>query len=99
MPGLPVRRWLRARRSKGKRVLLLEAGRDYRSAELHEAWRSPSPMVPLLDRSAVAGMWWMGLDAARTEQQSPAPYWRGLGVGGCSSVNAQLAIRPPVEDF
>lgn len=84
---------------KGKRVLLLEAGPDYRSAQMHEAWRSPNPVVALTDPTAVEGLLWLGLDSTRTETQRPGPYWRGRGVGGSSSVNGQIAIRPPMEDF
>ncbi len=84
---------------KGKRVLLLEAGADYRSAEMHEAWRSPNPIVALTHPTAAEGMVWQGLTSARTEKQEQAPYWRGRGVGGSSSVNGQIAIRPPMEDF
>ncbi|WP_329061653.1 GMC family oxidoreductase [Amycolatopsis sp. NBC_01480] len=84
---------------RGKRVLLLEAGRDYRSAEMHEAWRSPNPIVALLHPTAAEGMVWPGLDSTRTEKQPPAPYWRGRGVGGSSSINGQIAIRPPMADF
>jgi choline dehydrogenase len=84
---------------RGKRVLLLEAGRDYRSAGMHEAWRSPNPIVALLHPSAAEGMVWPGLDSTRTEKQPPAPYWRGRGAGGSSSINGQIAIRPPMADF
>lgn len=84
---------------KGKRVLLLEAGADYRSAEMPEEWRSPNPVVALMHPTAAAGMVWMGLDSTRTEKQAMAPYWRGRGVGGSSSINGQIAIRPPMEDF
>lgn len=84
---------------RGKRVLLLEAGRDYRSAQMHEAWRSPNPVVALMDPTAVDGMVWNGLNSSRTDSQQQAPYWRGLGVGGSSSINGQIAIRPPMEDF
>ncbi|MGW4526390.1 GMC family oxidoreductase [Amycolatopsis sp. NPDC004378] len=84
---------------RGKRVLLLEAGRDYRSAEMPEAWRSPNPIVALLHPTAAEGMVWPGLDSTRTEKQPPAPYWRGRGVGGSSSINGQIAIRPPMADF
>lgn len=83
----------------GKRVLLLEAGPDYRSAQMHEAWRSPNPGVALLDPTAAAGLVWEGLDCSRTDKQEQEPYWRGRGVGGSSSINGQIAIRPPVEDF
>jgi choline dehydrogenase-like flavoprotein len=85
--------------AKGKRVLLLEAGKDYRSAEMPEQWRSPNPVVALLHPTAIVGMVWMGLDATRTEKQPAAPYWRGRGAGGSSSVNGQIAIRPPMADF
>ncbi|GAA1858874.1 GMC family oxidoreductase N-terminal domain-containing protein [Brevibacterium marinum] len=84
---------------KGKRVLLVEAGRDYRSAEMHEAWRSPNPAVPLMDPDATEGMVWTDLNATRTDVQPEAPYWRGKGVGGSSSINGQIAIRPPLADF
>ncbi|MBQ6641417.1 MAG: GMC family oxidoreductase [Saccharopolyspora sp.] len=84
---------------RGKRVLLLEAGADYRSAEMPEAWRSPNPGRALLDPAAAAHLLWAGLDATRTDEQPPAPYWRGKGAGGSSAVNGQIAIRPPLEDF
>lgn len=84
---------------KGKRVLLLEAGPDYRSAQMHEAWRSPNPAVALMDPTAAEGLVWTGLNSSRTDKQQQAPYWRGRGVGGSSSVNGQIAIRPPMEDF
>jgi choline dehydrogenase len=42
---------------------------------------------------------WAGVDSSRTDEQAPAPYWRGRGVGGSSSINGQIAIRPPMEDF
>ncbi|WP_072802557.1 GMC family oxidoreductase [Rhodococcoides yunnanense] len=84
---------------KGKRVLLVEAGPNYRSAQMHEAWRSPNPIRALLDPTATEQLVWAGLDAARTEKQSHTPYWRGRGVGGSSSINGQIAIRPPMADF
>ncbi|MFJ8752966.1 GMC family oxidoreductase [Streptomyces sp. NPDC102441] len=84
---------------KGRRVLLLEAGPDYRSAQMHEAWRSPNPVVALMDPTAADGLLWTGLMSSRTDKQQQAPYWRGRGVGGSSSVNGQIAIRPPMADF
>ncbi len=84
---------------QGKRVLLLEAGPDYRSAQMPEAWRSPNPGVALLDSSASAELVWKGLNSSRTDKQQQALYWRGRGVGGSSSINGQIAIRPPMEDF
>ncbi|MFD8569153.1 GMC family oxidoreductase [Streptomyces sp. NPDC059639] len=84
---------------KGRRVLLVEAGPDYRSARMHEAWRSPNPAVALMDPTASEGLLWAGLNSSRTDAQTQAPYWRGRGVGGSSSVNGQIAIRPPMADF
>ncbi|WP_405806758.1 GMC family oxidoreductase [Streptomyces sp. NBC_01187] len=84
---------------QGKRVLLLDAGPDYRSAQMHEAWRSPNPAVALMDPAAAEGLLWTGLNSSRTDKQRQAPYWRGRGAGGSSSVNGQIAIRPPMADF
>ncbi|WP_419992974.1 GMC family oxidoreductase [Streptomyces boninensis] len=85
--------------ARGRKVLLLEAGPDYRSAQLPEVWRSPNPVVALMDPAAATGLVWPGLNSSRTEKQQQIPYWRGRGVGGSSSINGQIAIRPPVEDF
>lgn len=82
----------------GRSVLLIEAGIDYRSADLPREWRSPNPMNGLLSPTVGAYLW-PGLDAARTADQKPYLYWRGRGVGGSSTVNGQIAIRPPMEDF
>lgn len=84
---------------RGLRVLLLEAGSDFRSAELPDVWRSPNPLPALTDIASSKGYMWLDLQSTRTESQEPALYWRGLGVGGSSTVNGQIAIRPPVEDF
>lgn len=84
--------------ARGRRVLLLEAGPDRRSAELPEAWRSPNPMAGLLDRTVSEMLWW-DVTSSRTDKQPPLLYARGRGVGGSSVVNGQIAIRPPMEDF
>ncbi|WP_224386319.1 GMC family oxidoreductase [Pseudonocardia sp. ICBG1293] len=84
---------------QGRRTLLLEAGPDFPSAQLPEVWRSPNPLRALLDPEAGASLVWPGLTATRTDKQEPALYWRGRGVGGSSSINGQIAIRPPMEDF
>jgi len=85
--------------ARGRRVLLLEAGPDFRSAQLPEVWRSPNPVVALMDPAASEHLVWTGLNSARTEKQPQAPYWRGRGVGGSSSINGQIAIRPSPADF
>ncbi|QUH02281.1 GMC family oxidoreductase N-terminal domain-containing protein [Saccharopolyspora erythraea] len=83
----------------GRRVLLLEAGPDYRSARMPEVWRSPNPVRALTDPEAARELVWTDLLATRTDKQEAALYWRGRGTGGSSSINGQIAIRPPVEDF
>lgn len=84
---------------RGRRVLLLEAGPDYTSAQMPEVWRSPNPVPALLDPAASGDLLWPGLNASRTDAQQPSLYMRGRGAGGSSSVNGQIAIRPPADDF
>lgn len=83
---------------RGRRVLLLEAGRNYVASDLPEVWRSPNPFNAILDQE-LGGYLWDDLAASRTDAQPPQLYWRGKGVGGSSVINGQIAIRPPVEDF
>lgn len=91
---------LAARRAqKGDRVLLLEAGPDYRSHETAEQWRSPNPLQALLHPEVFEGFVYQDLMSTRTAVQEPAQYWRGRGLGGSSAINGQIAIRPPMEDF
>jgi len=91
---------LAARLTEGStiRVLLLEAGRDYRSAEAPEAMRVPNP-GPMLSLEHFPEFQWPELKAQRTAAQEPRLYWRGRGLGGSSAVNGQIAIRAPLEGF
>lgn len=76
-----------------RRVLLLEAGRDWRAAEAPHALRSAN-IVPFMHDPAHQAEWqWPGLMARRTAAQAPRFYWRGRALGGSSAVNAQIAIR------
>lgn len=84
---------------RGRTVLLLEAGPDYRSAEMDEIWRSPNPLRALLNPDLTRELVWTDLLARRTDVQEPSLYWRGRGVGGSSAINGQIAIRPPADDF
>ncbi|MFC1474099.1 GMC family oxidoreductase [Rhodococcus qingshengii] len=83
---------------RGQKALLLEAGRNYASSELPEEWRSPNPAAAIVGAN-VADFLWADHLASRTASQEPSLYWRGKGVGGSSTINGQIAIRPPVEDF
>ena len=54
---------------KGRRVLLLEAGPDFRSAEMAEVWRSPNPVWALIHPEASAPLVWPG-PAGDTDRQA-----------------------------
>lgn len=76
-----------------RRVLLLEAGRDWRAQDAPAALRSPN-IVPFMHDPAHQAAWqWPGLMTRRTKAQAPKFYWRGKALGGSSTVNAQIAIR------
>ena len=82
-----------------RRVLLLEAGRDWRSADAPHALRSPN-IIPFMHDPAHQAAWqWPGLMTRRTAAQAPRFYWRGKAMGGSSAVNAQIAIRGVPEAF
>ncbi|MBJ3776483.1 GMC family oxidoreductase [Acuticoccus mangrovi] len=75
-----------------RRVLLLEAGRDWRSAEAPYAARSANIMGFMHDPAHQAEWQWPRLLTRRTRAQEPRFYWRGRALGGCSLVNAQIAV-------
>jgi choline dehydrogenase len=77
------------------RVLLLEAGRDFRTAETPEHVRIPNPLRAIADDDYR----WPKLLARRTERQEPKLLWRGRAIGGSSTINGQIAIRGIPEDF
>lgn len=76
-----------------RRVLLLEAGRDWRAAEAPHALRSANILPFMYDPAHQAAWQWPALMARRTTAQQPRFYWRGRALGGSSAVNAQIAIR------
>jgi choline dehydrogenase len=76
-----------------RRVLLLEAGRDWRAAEAPHALRSANIIPFMHDPKHQAEWQWPGLMTRRTAAQEPKFYWRGKAMGGSSAVNAQIAIR------
>ena len=79
--------------ASGRRVLLLEAGPDFRSAEAPEQMRQAYSLA-LLDTGRFGRFWW-DCKARMTSAQEPQPFARGKGLGGCSAVNVQVAIRGP----
>ncbi|HVV75665.1 MAG TPA: GMC family oxidoreductase N-terminal domain-containing protein [Mycobacteriales bacterium] len=83
----------------GRRVLLLEAGPDYRSADTPPEIRSVAPGANQLTVALAATHTYPDLMATRAPGQEPQVYFRGRGAGGSSSVNGMFAIRATVEDF
>lgn len=82
-----------------RRVLLLEAGPDWRAADAPHALRSKN-IIPFMHDPAHQAAWqWPGLMARRTAAQEPRFYWRGRAMGGSSVVNAQIAIRGVADAF
>ena len=78
-----------------RKVLLLEAGLDYRSSETPWHVRSPNPARIISDPD----YHWQGLVARRTTVQEASLYWRGRGMGGSSAINGQIAIQAMPEDY
>jgi choline dehydrogenase len=82
-----------------RRVLLLEAGRDWRAADAPAAMRSAN-ILPFMNDPAHQADWqWPQLMTRRTRAQPPKFYWRGKALGGSSTVNAQIAIRGVADAF
>ena len=85
--------------NKDLKILLLEAGPDYRSAEQPAAMASPNPFNVLLPPAYQQRYMYPDLMARRTARQDPRIYWRGKGMGGSTAVNGQIAIRGVLAAF
>lgn len=83
----------------GRRVLLLEAGRDWRAAEAPAEMKSANPLRIIANPALQQAWQWPGLMCRRTARQEPALYWRGRGLGGSSMMNGQIAIRGVMAAF
>ena len=75
-----------------RRVLLLEAGPDYRTADTPEAMRSPNPFNVILPKHFQAYYMWPSLMASRTSRQAPRLLWRGRGVGGSTAIKDRKSV-------
>lgn len=85
-----------------RRVLVLEAGPDWKAADCPPSLRNPVNMYKwdVTTHDAVPPDYkWVEQTAARIDGRAPALYLRGKGLGGSSSVNGCYAIRPPMEEF
>jgi choline dehydrogenase-like flavoprotein len=84
---------------KESRVLLLEAGPDYRSREQPPEMASANVFNLILPPHFQEKYLYSDLMARRTKRQEHRIYWRGKGLGGSSAVNAQIAIRGVLHAF
>ena len=82
-----------------KSILLLEAGPNYRAADAPPEMRGPNSLA-LMDTDRFPQYWWTSAMARLTSTQAPTLYGpRGKGLGGCSAVNVQVAIRGLADDY
>ena len=84
---------------EGRRVLLLESGPDYRSADALPEIQSIEPGMMRVTETLSATHTYPNLLGRRTPVQDPWVYFRGRGIGGSSSINGLFAIRAAVEDY
>jgi len=78
-------------------VLVLEAGKDWRSDEAPPEIRSRNFFFALMEMKEE--FVWPGMSGRLTDAQEYEHYIVGKGLGGGSTVNAQFFVRPPLSDF
>jgi choline dehydrogenase-like flavoprotein len=78
------------------RVLLLEAGPDFRTADTPKGFRTRTIDMQLESNPE---FWWKDLTARRNPTQEPYPYLQGRGTGGSSTVNGICSIRGIPDDY
>jgi 5-(hydroxymethyl)furfural/furfural oxidase len=81
----------------GREVLLLEAGPDWRSAEAPPYLRKANQWYAL--HPTVGQFLAKDYQAQRTPRQQSMPLLRGRGLGGTSTINGMIAVRPTPADF
>ena len=82
-----------------KRVLLLEAGLDWRAVDAPWEITTPNP-IPIIHNREFQEKWqWPNLLSRRVAGQAAHFYWRGKGLGGSSMMNGQIAIRGVADAF
>ncbi|MGF9660767.1 GMC oxidoreductase [Arthrobacter crystallopoietes] len=85
------------------RVLLLEAGPDYRAADTPKEFKDRTKGLGLALEAPKNHLnpefYWHGITATRAQGQDPFQYRRGRGLGGSSTINGLYAIRGVPDDF
>lgn len=86
---------------RGHTVTLVEAGPDWRSEACPEEIRRPPDDVFAwrVDGRAPSSFANSAVTAERFAGEGRTPYLRGWGMGGTSSLNGLVTIRPPVDEF
>ena len=79
-------------------VLLLEAGPDWRASDAAVEMRSLNPSH-VIGTEKFDRFQWPTLRASRVDGQRPRLFWRGRGLGGSSTINGIIAIRPMPDDW
>ncbi|MEM7341928.1 MAG: GMC family oxidoreductase [Actinomycetota bacterium] len=79
-------------------VLLLEAGPDWRAEDAAAELRSLNPSR-IIEQEKFDQLQWPTLTAARVDGQRHRLFWRGRGLGGSSTINGVIAIRPMPDDW
>ncbi len=79
-------------------VLLLEAGPDWRAIDAAVEVRSLNPSE-VIGAEKFDQFQWPSLTASRVEGQRQRLFWRGRGLGGSSTINGVIAIRPVPDDW
>ena len=79
-------------------VLLLEAGPDWRPIDAAAELRSLNP-ARIIGDPKFDQFQWPTLRAARVDGQRRRLFWRGRGLGGSSTINGMIAIRPVPDDW
>ena len=79
-------------------VLLLEAGPDWRPVDAAAELRSLNP-GRIIGQEKFDQFQFPTLMAARVAGQDQRLFWRGRGLGGSSTINGMIAIRPVPDDW
>lgn len=84
------------------RVLLLEAGLEYAGAQTPDFFTGRVLETGLSQTPGAMRLpdyYWTGVTARRTPDRPALPYIRGKGVGGSSTINGMVAVRPEKADI